>query len=166
MLFCWSAVNRHAANSSGGWWDSTFRAAPSSGSHVSDRALSSSLWSVQLCTFCIFTLQLSFIGITEACTDLIMLPKHMWPPAQCWGPLYPVKTKTGDCAAILLNLLVLLCRFISPEQFFAVKDEIYWIIICWCKVSNLFEGVCSKNVVNCSKPSWLTSGILVFRRFN
>lgn len=108
---------------SGGWWDSTFRAAPSSGSHVSDRALSSSLWSVQLCTFCIFTLQLSFIGITEACTDLIMLPKHMWPPAQCWGPLYPVKTKTGDCAAILLNLLVLLCRFISPEQFFAVKDD-------------------------------------------
>lgn len=56
--------------------------------------------------------------------------------------------------------------YFSWTIFCSKRWQIYWIIICWCKVSNLFEGVCSKNVVNCSKPSWLTSGILVFRRFN
>lgn len=38
-------------------------------------------------------------------------------------PSVSCQNEDGDCAAILLNLLVLLCRFISPEQFFAVKDD-------------------------------------------
>lgn len=166
MLFCWSAVNRHAANSSGGWWDSTFRAAPSSGSHVSDRALSSSLWSVQLCTFCIFTLQLSFIGITEACTDLIMLPKHVTSSSMLRPSVSCQNEDGGLCCYSAKPAGFTLQIYFSWTIFCSKRWQIYWIIICWCKVSNWFEGVCSKNVVNCSKPSWLTSGILVFRRFN